>query len=139
MRDPLKLAARSAANVAVKRGILPHPNSRPCVDCGHIYAPGERRHENDHFKGYAPEFHLIVQPVCTRCHAARDGKKAKQTHCVRGHQFTAENTGRKPNGTRFCKECHRAFDRGRRDAQWWREYRKKRRERDGREQRDQLV
>jgi hypothetical protein len=35
------------------------------------------------------------------------GLKAQQTHCVRGHAFTAENTYRKPNGTRSCRTCHR--------------------------------
>jgi hypothetical protein len=30
------------------------------------------------------------------------------THCVRGHEFTAENTRHKPgNGHRVCKECMR--------------------------------
>lgn len=28
------------------------------------------------------------------------------THCTHGHEYTAENTGRNSNGTRYCKRCH---------------------------------
>lgn len=28
-----------------------------------------------------------------------------KTHCVHGHQFTPENTGRSPEGYRFCLTC----------------------------------
>lgn len=28
-----------------------------------------------------------------------------KTHCKRGHQFTKENTGTRPNGNRFCRAC----------------------------------
>lgn len=31
--------------------------------------------------------------------------KARQTHCIHGHEFTAENTLVKPNGTRGCRAC----------------------------------
>lgn len=126
-RDGDKLQARQRINVEVRTGYRPHPNQLACVDCGHVWREGERRHEYDHHKGYAPEYHYDVEPVCTLCHAKRDNEKAKQTHCVRGHEFTSENTGRKPNGTRFCYECRRAFDRLRgRDAAYWREYRRNR-------------
>lgn len=27
------------------------------------------------------------------------------THCRRGHEFTRENTGIRPNGYRYCKKC----------------------------------
>jgi hypothetical protein len=128
MGDQAKILARSRVNVAVRFGRMPYPNTLPCKDCGHVWAPGQRRHEYDHHLGYAPEHHYDVEPVCTLCHAKRDGLKANQTACIRGHAFTSENTGRKPNGTRFCRECHRAYDRGRRDAAYWRAYRAKRKE-----------
>lgn len=125
-RDGDKEQARQRINVLVRTGRLAHPNTIPCADCGHIWKPGQRRHEYDHYLGYAAEHHYDVQSVCTACHAKRDGAKARQTHCIRGHEFTPENTGRKPNGTRFCRECRRAHDRGRRDAEFWRNYRAKR-------------
>jgi hypothetical protein len=33
--------------------------------------------------------------------------KAAQTHCTHGHEFTQENTARRPNGTRRCRECNK--------------------------------
>lgn len=126
-RDGDKVQARQRINVEVREGRRPHPNTLPCVDCGHVWKPGERRHEYDHYKGYAAEHHYDVEPVCTLCHAARDSAKARQIHCINGHAFTEANTGRKPNGTRFCYECRRAFDRSRlRGADYWREYRRRR-------------
>lgn len=53
-------------------GLLPDPNSLPCVDCGHVYAEGERRHEYDHHLGYAAKHQLDVQAVCTTCHRKRE-------------------------------------------------------------------
>lgn len=38
--------------------------------------------------------------------AAGEFGRAK-THCVRGHAFTPQNTGRSPNGRRKCKMCDR--------------------------------
>lgn len=125
-RDGDREQARQRINVEVRTGRRPHPNTLPCADCGHMWAEGERRHEYDHYLGYAPEHHLDVEVVCTTHHVERDSPKANQTHCISGHEFTPDNTGRKPNGTRFCRECRRAFDRGRRDAAYWREYRKTR-------------
>ena len=34
-------------------------------------------------------------------------RKAAQTHCVHGHEFTPENTYVKANGCRLCKACAR--------------------------------
>ncbi len=127
-RDGDKIQARQRINVEVRTGHRPHPNDLPCADCGHIWSEGERRHEYDHHEGYAAEHHGSVQPVCTTCHAARDSAKAAQTACVNGHAFDEANTGRKPNGTRFCRECRRAHDRKRRDAAWWRNRRAQRKE-----------
>lgn len=125
-RDGDRKQARQRINVQVRTGKRPHPNQIPCVDCGHVWEPGERRHEYDHYLGYAAEHHYDVESVCTRCHARRDSPKANSDYCSRGHQFTPSNTGRKPNGTRICLECRRMRDRGRRSAEYWREYRKRR-------------
>jgi hypothetical protein len=128
-RDGDKKQARQRINVLVRTGRLPHPNTIPCKDCGHVWIAGERRHEYDHHLGYGADHHYDVEAVCTNCHAQRDGK-VNQTHCASGHEFTEENTRRKANGTRECITCRRQWDsnahRGR-DAAYWRAYRAKRR------------
>lgn len=126
-RDGDKVQARQRINVEVRTGRRAHPNTFACVDCEHCWLPGERRHEYDHHKGYAAANHGDVEPVCTRCHAQRDSARAAQIWCIHGHQFTPANTIIKPNGTRACRECRRAHDRGRRDASYWRSYREGRR------------
>lgn len=122
-----KQKARARVNKLVQAKKIPHPNELPCTDCGHVWAPGERRHEYDHHHGYARKYFLSVQSVCTLCHSKRDCSKTNQTHCVHGHAFNAENTGRKCNGTRFCRACRRDFERKRtattRTAEFWRNYR----------------
>lgn len=124
-RDGDKKQARQRVNVEVRTGHRPHPNKLPCSDCGHIWRKGERRHEYDHYKGYAAKHHYDVEPVCTLCHARRDSVRKAQTHCLRGHEFTPENTI-SFRGGRQCRTCFRAYDRTRRDAKFWREYRAKR-------------
>lgn len=106
-RDGDVRQARQRVNVEVRTGRRPHPNSLPCTDCGHVWRDGERRHEYDHHLGYAPEYHLDVQSVCTLCHSARDSAKAQQESCIHGHPFTPENTKLRPNGTRECRTCKR--------------------------------
>lgn len=126
-RDGDHEQARGRANYLSNAGLLPKPNSIPCVDCGHVWEEGERRHEFDHFEGYAGDKHDVVEVVCTTCHAKRDSKRAKQTHCKHGHEFTEMNTIRAKNGTRHCRECRRLCDKNRgRDAAFWRNYRLKR-------------
>ena len=40
---------------------------------------------------------------------------SSRTHCSHGHEFTAENTGQRSDGTgRLCKKCRRESDRRRR-------------------------
>lgn len=107
-----KKQARQRINVEVRQGRRPHPNAVPCVDCGHVWTKGERRHEYDHHRGYAPEYHYDVESVCTACHARRDGKAAKNK-CANGHQYTEANTKITRRGTRVCKECRRGYDKKR--------------------------
>lgn len=71
-RDPLRERARSLINARVARGVIPPANRLPCVDCGHVWGPGERRHEYDHYLGYEPEHHGDVESTCTLCHADRE-------------------------------------------------------------------
>lgn len=125
-----KVRARSEVNKAVKRGDLPRPADLPCTDCGQVWRVDLPRHEYDHPRGYDKDHQLDVQPVCKRCHVARDNVKAKQTHCIHGHPFDEVNTGRKPDGTRFCRECRRAFDRTRRTRPegYWRDLNERRTE-----------
>jgi len=131
-RDGDKAQARQRINVEVRSGRRPHPNTIPCSDCGHVWEEGERRHEYDHYMGYAPGHHLEVSAVCTTCHAKRDSAKAKQTHCKLGHEFTGENTYIKPNGTRGCVKCRRERDRNRtRPDGYWKQINDKRRGKNG--------
>ena len=71
-RDGDVVQARGRVNYLVNIGILPDPNDVPCTDCGHIYKPGERRHEYDHHHGYGARHHECVEAVCTTCHHARE-------------------------------------------------------------------
>jgi len=129
-RDGDKQQARSRVNTLVRCGRLARPQDVPCFDCGHM--GDDRRHEYDHYLGYSSEHQLHVQAVCHICHHKRDNLKAKQTHCIRGHEFTPENTFRKPNGNRGCKECRKMHDKNRgRDAEYWREYRQRKKEKNG--------
>lgn len=128
-RDGDKAQARQRINVEVRTGRRPHPNTFPCTDCGHVHGPGERRHEYDHHMGYAAENHGDVQSVCTLCHAKRDSARAAQTHCIRGHEFTPDNTQVYSNGTRHCKACmkEREKSRGPRGSVFWKKINAKRR------------
>lgn len=122
-RDGDREQARQRVNVEVRTGRRPHPNTLPCTDCGHEWAAGERRHEYDHHLGYAAAHHMDVQAVCTTCHHLRDDKRCRQTHCIRGHEFSPENTRFRANGTRECRACKNAAKARTRDASWWRAYR----------------
>ena len=120
-RDGDMLQARQRINVEVRTGYRPHPNQLPCALCGHVWREGERRHEYDHYLGYAPEHHYTVRAVCKLCHERAHRPK----HCPYGHEYTPENTVVKRVGGIDCRECRRARDRKRKDAEFWR----KRRER----------
>lgn len=45
------------------------------------------------------------------------GRNARKTHCVRGHEFTPENTMVRPNGYRCCRACYRLVARARRHGE----------------------
>jgi len=61
-----------------------------------------------------------VRPVTIRENSLRSTRSvaaihSQKIHCVNGHEFTPENTGRRPdNGTRYCKVCHQERKRARR-------------------------
>lgn len=129
-RDGDKRQARRRINVEVREGRRPHPNTLPCVDCGHIWSRGERRHEYDHHRGYAAAHHYDVIAVCTRCHHVRDNARLRRTHCPKGHELTPENTMRPKAGGRRCRECTRNHDRSRiRPPGYWKGVNARRRER----------
>jgi len=129
-RDGDKAQARLRINVEVRTGRRPRANALPCVHCGHLWIPGDRRHEYHHYKGYGANNHYAVEVACTTCHAKMDSAKKKQTKCYLGHAFTDDNIIRNANGTRKCRKCRRKYDRDRRDTAWWREYRKRRKQRE---------
>jgi hypothetical protein len=56
-----------------------------------------------------------MEPVTARENNLRGdtiyGRNARKTHCVNGHEFSAENTRRDPDGARVCKACSRAAKR----------------------------
>ena len=74
-RDGDAKQARRRVNYFVEIGLLPRPNSIPCVDCGHEWRSRGRRHEYDHYLGYAAEHHEVVEVVCSKCHHARERKR----------------------------------------------------------------
>lgn len=44
----------------------PHPNERPCEDCGHIWFGGERRHEYIDHAAQRPEDVTVLCVLCRR-------------------------------------------------------------------------
>ena len=77
-RDGDEKQARRRVNYLVESGLIPHPNSLPCAECGHMYVEGERRHEYDHYLGYAAEHHEKVKALCTTCHFKSDELRRSQ-------------------------------------------------------------
>lgn len=60
----------------------------------------------DHLEAVTRRENLLRGETLTAWHAAK-------THCIHGHEYTPENTGRTAGG-RFCRACARAYDRRRR-------------------------
>jgi hypothetical protein len=72
-RDGDKRQARNKVNYAVACRKIPAAKTLSCFDCGHI--GGDRKHEYDHYKGYAGVNHLDVQCVCVPCHVKREKQR----------------------------------------------------------------
>ena len=51
----------------------PHPNARPCADCGHIWFAGARRHEYLDHHTERPE---DVEVLCVLCRRRRGLRRA---------------------------------------------------------------
>lgn len=75
IRDGDKRQARARVNILVKIGLLPHPNSLPCADCGDT----KKRHSYDHHLGYSAEHQEHVEPVCYKCHDKRSRMRGEST------------------------------------------------------------
>lgn len=61
--------ARSRVNYLVRAGLLPHPKTLACTECGHKEPHGAgRKHEYHHHNGYGVGHHEDVIPVCEPCH-----------------------------------------------------------------------
>lgn len=71
-RDGDKKQARRRVNYLVEQGRIPHPNSLPCIDCGHCHSPVAGRHEYDHHLGYGTSHQTDVEVVCSMCHHRRE-------------------------------------------------------------------
>ena len=54
--------------------------------------------------------HLVLQTPGENIRASATttaSLNAAKTHCVNGHPFDKENTGIRPDGNRYCKQCAR--------------------------------
>jgi len=48
-----------------------------------------------------------LQVLTAAEHSRLHWDELRPTHCPKGHEFTPENTGRVPEGWRYCKQCNR--------------------------------
>jgi hypothetical protein len=69
--------ARVGSDGEPTRDGLPDPDEAPCVDCGHVWFEGERRHE--YVTGQpAPGFRVgQVEVVCVLCRRQRERRPAE--------------------------------------------------------------
>ncbi|MGH2918792.1 MAG: hypothetical protein ACRDLS_09390 [Solirubrobacteraceae bacterium] len=52
----------------------PHPNDRPCDECGHVWFIGQRRHE---YLDHGAERHEDVEVLCVLCRQQRGLMRAQ--------------------------------------------------------------
>jgi hypothetical protein len=130
-RDGDKVQARARVHLEVHNGRMPSADNVPCTQCGHIWKTADPHHHYHHHRGYDTEHHLDVIVLCASCHG-RTHARHPRSHCKNGHALSGENVviENQSNGpTRRCRRCRSAYERKRRGADYWREYRKKRGER----------
>lgn len=62
-----------------------------------------------------------LEPVTHRVNILRGqspaAQNARKTHCLKGHEFTAENTYERPDGGRRCRTCRNERERKAPDAE----------------------
>lgn len=108
-----------------------------CQRCG---APrAELHHKDENTLNNSPD---NIQILCRRCHMQLDGRLAilqansshagtkgsftaaanrkHKTHCIHGHEYTADNTKMTGRGSRICRTCARAAGR-----KYWRNRKKR--------------
>lgn len=83
----------------VWKGPIPHKNdvhhvcfNEPCCNPDHLEALTHEAHEE------------------TKDKSRNGDQKRRQTECIHGHPFDAENTVRKKNGSRSCRKCAKRRD-----------------------------
>ena len=89
--------------------VLHHCDKPACCNPRHLWL-GTRADNNRDMrsKGRLDEEYRISR--LPRGDAHKNGRK---THCIRGHEFTPENTYYRSRGDRQCLECRREYDRHR--------------------------
>lgn len=102
-----RLVGKEYEHRIVLRAVIggePHP----CTWCSRILTWGVDLHV-DHldYDKLNNDPHNLV-PSCQPCNNRRSRHwRHNQTHCIRGHEFTDDNTGRSMYGFRSCRTCHR--------------------------------
>jgi hypothetical protein len=60
---------------------------------------------------------LTLTENIVRMRAERRAQYLARTHCVRGHEFTNDNSYFRKDGTRICKKCNQSYALAKRDEQ----------------------
>lgn len=85
----------------------------------HSVGPIPENHHVDHlcrvsFCVNPAHLEAVTQRVNTLRGVSRTAQQARQTSCVRGHEFTPANTYHDKRGRRACRTCRSTQDRARR-------------------------